>query len=416
MTSTDRWPRRALVVGGSMAGLFAALNLLRRGWDVEIFERSEVELTGRGAGIVSHPELVAGLTAVGLCPGHDFGVDIVRRRVFDRSGAVTHEIARSQTTTSWNRLFKMLRDGFPPERFHLGKDLRRVMQRAAGVAAHFADGSRAEGDVLVGADGFRSTVRTHDLPDVQPIYAGYAAWRGLVDETALSPAVHRELFPYFGFSLPDGEQMLGYPVAGPMNDLRPGHRRYNFVWYRPADETAELPRLLTDVSGRTHVLSIPPPLIAPSVIAEMRAAAERLLAPPFAEVVRLTAEPFLQPIYDLASPRMALGRAALIGDAAFVARPHVGAGVTKAAEDAAALAAALDIEPDIEAALRRFETERLPAGARIVAEARRLGARLKRSFATAEERALADAHGAPAAVMADTASLHFLRRRQTVSA
>ena len=67
------------------------------------------------------------------------------------------------------------------------------------------------------------------------------------------------------------EQMLGYPVAGPDNDLRPGHRRYNFVWYRPASEERELPRLLTDDSGRTHVLSIPPPLIARDVIAAMRA-------------------------------------------------------------------------------------------------------------------------------------------------
>ena len=143
------------------------------------------------------------------------------------------------------------------------------------------------------------------------------------------------------FCLPPGEQFLGYPVTGPDDDLRPGHRRYNVVWYRPADEATELRELLTDERATLHAISIPPPLIRRAAIDAMRAAAERLLAPQFRAVVRLIDEPILQPIYDLATPRMAFGRVAIIGDAAFVARPHVAAGVAKAADDAAALVAAL---------------------------------------------------------------------------
>ena len=60
----------------------------------------------------------------------------------------------------------------------------------------------------------------------------------LIPEQAIPPAIHREVFEYMVFCLPPGEQFLGYPVAGPDNDLRPGHRRYNVVWYRPADEHA----------------------------------------------------------------------------------------------------------------------------------------------------------------------------------
>src|SRR4030095_15333995 len=111
--------------------------------------------------------------------------------------------------------------------------------------------------------------------------------------------------------------------------LGAGPRRYNFVWYRPASEERELPQLLTDESGRTHALSIPPPLIAREVVARMRAAGRQVLAPQFNAMLALCAQPFLQPIYDLEVPRMAFGRVAILGDAAFVARPHVGAGVAK---------------------------------------------------------------------------------------
>jgi 2-polyprenyl-6-methoxyphenol hydroxylase-like FAD-dependent oxidoreductase len=272
--------------------------------------------------------------------------------------------------------------------------------------AHFSDGATAVGDVLIGADGLRSTVRQLCLPAVAPLYAGYAAWRALIPESALPAAIHRDLFEAMTFCLPPGEQFLGYPVAGPDNDLRAGQRRYNIVWYRPADETSELSRLLTDENGVRHAISIPPPLIRRDAIAGMRAAAERLLAPQLRDIVRLIEEPILQPIYDLASPRLAFGRVAIIGDAAFVARPHVAAGVSKAADDAAALAAAVDGD-DIEAGLRCFEAERLPRGNRIIERAWHLGAYLQ-ATQSAEERTRSARHGIPEAVLAETAVLDFL--------
>jgi 2-polyprenyl-6-methoxyphenol hydroxylase-like FAD-dependent oxidoreductase len=251
-------------------------------------------------------------------------------------------------------------------------------------------------------------VRGQFLPQVRPRYAGYVAWRGLLDERSAVDVLTQELFGQFSFFLPPGEQFLGYPVAGPGNDLRPGHRSWNIVWYRPADETRDLPRLLTDARGHTHEVSIPPPLIAPGVIAEMRAAAVRLLPPPLRAAVALMAQPFLQPIYDLESPVLAFGRVALAGDAAFVVRPHVGAGVVKAAHDAAALAECLDAGATVAAGLGLYEARRAPVGRQFVSRARRLGCYLAYRFDSEEERARAAFHAAPERVLAETAVVDFL--------
>jgi 2-polyprenyl-6-methoxyphenol hydroxylase-like FAD-dependent oxidoreductase len=397
--------RRALVIGGSMSGLLAGIMLIRRGWAVEIFERVDKELAGRGAGIVAQAELVARLRGLGL-DTRDLGVAMATRKILDTDGRVTATLECPQVLTAWERVYRVLRDAFPQDRYHRGRGLRGFEQSRAGIVAHLGDGVSVQADVLIGADGLRSTVRQQCLPQVAPLYAGYVAWRALLPENAIPPAIHRDMFMDMTFCLPPGEQCLGYPVAGPGNELREGQRRYNVVWYRPAEEASELQALLTDKNGVAHAISIPPPLIRAEPIAAMRAAAERLLAPQFREIVGLIDEPILQPIYDLESPRLAFGRAAIIGDAAFVARPHVAAGVSKAADDAAALADALHVD-DVESALRRFEAARLNENRKIIERARHLGAYLQ-ATQTAEERARSARHSIPEAVLAETAVLDFL--------
>jgi 2-polyprenyl-6-methoxyphenol hydroxylase-like FAD-dependent oxidoreductase len=101
-----------------------------------------------------------------------------------------------------------------------------------------------------------------------------------------------------------------------------------------------------------------------------------VLAPQCCQVIELTAQPFFQAIFDLESPRMMHRHAAILGDAAFVARPHVGMGVTKAALDAECLANALVQTSDIEAALARYNTRQHLFGTRVIARARRVGAHL----------------------------------------
>lgn len=400
--------RRAIVVGGSLGGLLAGLHLQLRGWEVGIYERSASPLSGRGAGLVTHPELRSALNELGLDADTNFGVPILGRLAVDNAGRVIARHDYPQITTSWNRMFELLQAGLAKGAYHLGKDLQRTTQSPDGVTAHFADGTSQTADILIGADGFRSIVRAQHANGAQPGYAGYVAWRGLLDERIAMPLMGEDLFNRMSFFMPPCEEFLGYPVAGPDNDLRLGHRSWNLVWYRPADEKTVLPRLLTDDSGRRHEISIPPPLIARSVVAELRADAERLLPELFKKVVREIEAPFLQPIYDFESTRMVFGRVALIGDAAFVVRPHVGAGVTKAADDAAALAEALDGNADIESALADYEARRIDEGRKFVARARRLGCFLKREFATEEEKKKAAFHAEPERVIAEAGRVDFL--------
>jgi 2-polyprenyl-6-methoxyphenol hydroxylase-like FAD-dependent oxidoreductase len=398
--------RRAVVIGGSMSGLLCGLLLRRSGWSVDIYERVASELSGRGAGIVAQGELIERLRKLGLATD-ELGVHITTRKILNARGELTRSYECPQVLTAWERVYRLLRDAFPPEHYHRDRALSGFSQDAGGVTAHFADGENVTADLVVGADGIRSTVRQQALPQAVPLYAGYSAWRALIAESAFPREVHAELFEYMSFGLPPGEQFLGYPVAGPDNDLRPGHRRYNVVWYRPADEKTKLQWLLTDESGHTHAISIPPPLIRREAIAEMRADAERLIAPQFRQIVRLIQEPILQPIYDLASPHMASGRVAILGDAAFVARPHVAAGVSKAADDAAALAEALRNAADVTGAVRKFEAARLSENHRIIERARHLGAYLQASR-TRDEQERAGRHSSDAAVLEETATLDFL--------
>ncbi len=389
-----------------MSGLLSALQLRRAGWDVDIYERVESELSGRGAGIVAQYELIDRLRALGLATD-DLGVHITTRKILNRLGQVTSEHDCPQVLTAWERVYRLLHNAFPPERYHRGRGMTTFTQDARAVTVHFSDGETIAADLLVGADGIRSTVRQQCAPSVTPLYSGYSAWRALIAESALPSDVHRELFETMAFGLPPGEQFLSYPVAGPNDDIRPGHRRTNVVWYRPAEEKTKLQWLLTDESGHTHPISIPPPLIRREAIDEMRADAERLLAPQFRQIVRLIDEPILQPIYDLDSDNMAFGRVAVLGDAAFVARPHVAAGVSKAADDAAALAESLTAEGDVAAGLKRFEAARLKENHAIIQRARHLGAYLQ-ATRNAEEQERAGKHSTDEAVIEETAVIDFL--------
>jgi 2,6-dihydroxypyridine 3-monooxygenase len=107
----------------------------------------------------------------------------------------------------------------------------------------------------------------------------------------------------------------------------------------------------------------------------MRAVARARLPTPLARVVDSVARPFLQVVYDIAVPRMAFGRVCLLGDAAFVVRPHAAAGTAKAAADAWALADAVEHDDHVPSALARWEPGQVALGTQLLERTRRIGRR-----------------------------------------
>ena len=170
---------------------------------------------------------------------------------------------------------------------------------------------------------------------------------------------------------------------------------------------SELPWLLTDDNGVTHAISIPPPLIRREPIAAMRAAAERLLAPQLRDIVRLIDEPILQPIYDLESPRLAFGRVAIVGDAAFVARPACRGRRVQGGRRRGGAGRGARWRRRRKRAAPFRGARACRRDARIIERARHLGAYLQ-ATQTAEERARSERHSIPEAVLAETAVLDFL--------
>ena len=371
-----------------MSGLFAAAFLRQVGWQADVYERSSIELVGRGAGITTHPELLDALEACGAGT-HELGIEVPKRMALDRAGRITGERPLRQILTSWDKLQRLLRATIDPARYHLGWNFERVDQDGSGVRVYFSGGRVEHADILIGGDGIRSGVRGHVAPDLQPIYAGYYIWRGAPNEADLAAQTLREIFPYFVFYWPHRQQVITYPISGFSDDLRPGHRRYNFIWYRVANATA-MKEMCVDERGVQHEYSVPPPLIRKDLIAQMHQDARDIMPPVLLDCVMKIPQPFITPIYDFTAPSIVFGRVAMVGDAATSARPHMGFGVAKAGGDAKALARALRDHDDIDTALKAYDTERTPYGNNVVKHGRLLGTHLGVDLKTEEDRRMHD--------------------------
>jgi len=350
-------PIRCVVAGGSLVGLSAAIALSRLGFEVTVAERSPARAVDGGGGLGVDVALLREVTGIDADPPVLHGID--------RDGTAWHLLQ------GWLEEHAARLAGVSVRR---GTEVSSVIPGGPdrGATVRAATGDAFAADLVVGADGARSTVRaTVDPAHPDGGYAGVLLWRTLVDERAMPPAVAlppagepaREVYagPF---------RLVTYPVPGPGGETAVGQRRLNMVWYDP--EQRELLHEAGLLDGQTVHGSLAPGALPAPVRQRLADFAAARWPSPWREALTLaldTGTVFGTPIVHYKPTRLVTGRVALAGDAAHAASPMVGGGFRQGLYDVLALAQALrpvgspDEVPD---ALTRYQDARLAAAIRHV--------------------------------------------------
>jgi len=363
-----------IIIGGSIGGLCAGIALSNAGFDVEIYERSSGDLKDRGAGLVIQSDMMEYFIEKHISSGELFGVPATRRQVLDEYGEPALVYQNDTTFTSWNYIWRQLRDFFPASKYFSGFELESITQGAGSASATFSNGQTRTADLIIGADGFNSTARKFILPAIKPQYAGYVALRGLISEsemTAEEVAFFADKFSIYPY---DNSHFLCYLVPGIGGELTRGKRLFNWVWYQ--NETPlELRRLMTDKNAELRETSVPAGYLSSKSHELLNVLAKSQLPKVLCDRVLQTGDPFVQVIFDMAVPKMYQGRVALLGDAAFLVRPHTASGTAKAYRDAIALATSLEEFGDPDTALHYWNEQQTRHAAALIAHGKQLAAR-----------------------------------------
>ncbi|HYI13494.1 MAG TPA: FAD-dependent monooxygenase [Thermoanaerobaculia bacterium] len=334
----------AIVIGGGIGGLAAAIALARAGIGVAVYERAPV-LGEVGAGITLWPNATRVLLDLGvgdavLARGRRFHETEIRSpsgKLLARSSFSAIERHFDAPCIALHRaeLHRALADAVPASTLHTGAECTSVDAEGAEVALN--DGRTVAGDVVIGADGIRSAVRAAILPQVQPRYAGYTAFRAIAGAGGVSMPIETwGRGARFGAVPLTGERVYWFATvnAKPGLLLAAGERQ----------------RLLLDTFGAW--------------------------ADPVARLIRTTpADAILHnDIFDIAPfTPWSRGRAVLLGDAAHPTTPNLGQGACMALESAAVLAAELSSGASVPEAIHRYERRRMRRTAAITNESWRLG-------------------------------------------
>jgi FAD-dependent urate hydroxylase len=336
----------ALVIGGGIGGLAAALALRQIGWRVSVHERAAA-VGEVGAGIALWTNGLHALDRLGMGVAvRGAGLPEGEGWLRDWRGAPLLPLAAPEVRARYPELGLMvhraelhalLLDALGHEVLRLDARLTDLAERDGGVEAIFSDGTRARAGVLIGADGLHSVVRARLHGETPPRYAGYTAWRAVVrfDADRLRPGESWGSGARFGHApLRDGRVYLFATKNAP-----PGARS-------PDGERAELLRTFRGWHD-------PIPALLQAVREE--------------DILR-------NDIFDRAVlRRWGRGRVTLLGDAAHPMTPNLGQGACQALEDAVVLARHLGVANGVEPALRAYEAERAPRANAFVTRSRHVG-------------------------------------------
>ena len=414
-------PLRVAVVGGSLGGLAAAVALgVEAGCEVDVFERSPRMQMTEGAGLWVQAEFenymrdngVTDIAEAGCTPDSMTILDIHGKKIYQGDGGGT---AACWDVLHGSYLAALERLPAGSAEYHSGVEVDAAatvdghLGSSSGggddepVVLRFSDGMRREFDLVVFCDGSASRARPalgqYATPPFREAdvrgWAGYWIWRSTIQEEDLPPDLAEyckgEYIWYYlrqaegewrdggrmpphvhDPSLPGTGHFLMYPVPGQDGSITPGKRRLMWAWYVVPgieDPLATFEAVMTDVNGVLNTAGVGRGKVRPEIVRRLHDIAVAVLPPPLARLVALASDPYPQALLDTAVPQMAFRRIALIGDAAFTARPTTGAGTTKAAINGIELGRALKgvQSGGVTEALRGWEPEQIDIGRVLVA-------------------------------------------------
>jgi 2-polyprenyl-6-methoxyphenol hydroxylase-like FAD-dependent oxidoreductase len=363
-------PRKALIIGAGIAGPVAGIFLKKAGIDAQVFEAWPYS-TGNGGGLQIAPNGMHVLAEIGLA------YEMIRRGsiaesfdFYSQSGTRLGSINRNMQARFGQPAVNMRRATLNEVIINKAwcanvelafeKRLVRIEDHAdQPVVAHFADGSSAEGDFLIGADGVHSAVRTHVLPDgPKPFDTGLIGFggfvpRSLIENTPIGQRVETTFgqsgFFGYGFCSPDSQDGVMWWSTQPAHGI-------DAATFRAMDQAA-LKRHLRNFHAGWH-----------EPIPQLLEAAENIVVTATLDVATL--------------PTWSRQRTLLIGDAAHATSPHAGQGASLALEDAMRFGRLMQEGHELGVTFENFESERRRRAERIVALARRNGNN-KREFSAA---------------------------------
>lgn len=365
------------IIGGSIAGCTMAIELLRLGCDVTLFERTGEELKDRGAGIGVPPSVIDTFIKRDLVDvdipyfsSHSF-MRIWRTDQHQPYGYLAWDQPSNLGLLNWGGLYRNLRKRVPDHVYRTGHRVTAFQEQThERVGVTLADGACQEFDLVVCADGYASLGRRTLFPDVAIRYAGYVLWRGFLMENEMSESEPLE----------SGVRCLGYPgghgifyfVPGPDGSVASGKRLINWGMYVPVPES-ELTEFLTDKEGNVREGSLSPGSMPLATERSLKQKAHERIPAYYAEVVDKSPDTFAYAIYDCEVPAYRKGRICLAGDAGAFARPHSAAGALKGINGAIALSEALKAHSSVEEALTRWSAVQTETNNNLVRFGNQLG-------------------------------------------
>ena len=332
--------------------------LKRLGYNVRILERNPTPLLHhQGAGVVAGGDVQSFFRKYDSTQ-RPLAVTSKLRHYLDKDGNQIYREDTVQKMTSWDLLYYLLRanfDGVDSEycevpmplegegtgTYQHGHTVKSIRDVEKKIEIDYEDKEGFKGsmaaDLVIGADGPSSTLRSLLIPEVKREYAGYVAWRGTVPEAGVSQAATEAFIEKFTFYHSEGLQILAYVIPGSNGTLDIGKRLINWVWYCNYPQGSKIyTELMTDSEGRKHHNTLPVGKMREEIWEQQKDYALNSLPPQFAEIVCDTKQPFIQAITDILSPRNSFfdGKVLLIGDACAGFRPHTAASTSQAAFDA----------------------------------------------------------------------------------